>query len=91
MNAWMASWQEKSCRDPVLGPVWQIPCRQPGKEHQVQDWPGKWLFIMKFVAISLTAALSGTWVWCKKTFETWRQVFTRLTGNANIYDAPHQL
>ena len=91
MDAWMASWQERACRDPILRSVWQMPCRQPGEVHQVQDWPGIWLYFIKFGSISLTAALSGTWVWCRKTLDTWRQVISRLHGNTNIYDTPHNL
>merc|ERR1719328_13968 len=81
IDSWMASWQEKACRDSTLQQLWQMPCRQPGQTYQGHDWPQMWFYILKYVAILCTAAFSGTWVWCRKTLDTWNEkVILRLTG-----------
>jgi len=80
MDLWMAHWQERVCRDNELSKKWQIPCRQPGQSNPYrnpEDQPNITLFILKYVAIHLTAAFTGIWVCVPKTTDSWKRWFYR--------------
>ncbi len=91
MDSWMTHWQERACRDEVLKETWHLPCRQPGLVNPIQDKPWMAFYMTKYVALFVTAAFSGTWVWVPKTFATWRHVYHKLSGrDSNVYDTPAQ-
>ena len=84
LDIWLSNWQERVCRDEKLSTTWQIPCRQPGQFNPVQSRPEMWLYIVKYSAIFLTAMFSGTWIWCGKTLETWRQAYQKITSGESV-------
>ena len=79
----MAHWQERVCRDKELSKKWQVPCRQPGQSNPYRDpeeQPNITLAILKYVAIHLTAAFTGIWVFVPKTTDSWKRWFYRRYG-----------
>ena len=80
MDRWMRHWQEKICRDESLSKKWQVPCRYPDTSNpfrDANDQPNITLFILKYVAIHLTAAFTGIWVCVPKTTDSWKRWFYR--------------
>jgi len=80
MDRWMANWQERVCRDDELSKKWQVPCRRPVQFNPYKnphDQPNITIFILKYVAIHLTAAFTGIWVCVPKTTDSWKRWFYR--------------
>ena len=77
MDTWMANWQERVCRDEELSQRWQIPCKQPGISNPIKDKPMLHVTMLKYAAIHLTAAFTGTWIFVPKTIDSWKHWYYR--------------
>ena len=59
---------------------WQTPCRFPDGEGPDVGDPEFAVFLVKYSSILVIGIISGFWVWCRKTVQTWRNLFARVMG-----------
>ncbi len=81
LPTWTQMWQEDICRDSVFKNKWQTHCRLSDDERPKAPSPDLRLFLAKYSAILVIGTISGFWVWCGKTLDTWRNFFLRITGS----------
>ena len=77
---WTQKWQEEICRAPFFKEKWQTPCKFPTGQGPTTPDPNFHVFLAKYFVILMIGVISGFWVWCGKTINTWSNFFARILG-----------
>lgn len=80
---WTQMWQEDVCRDRIFRSKWQTHCRYPDGQGPDVPRPDIYVFVAKYTAVLSIGIISGFWVWCGKTLDTWRNFFERIVSSGN--------